>query len=516
MKKLLAILILGLGSFPAFAQQEQNASYIADPARKDLPANERGTIIERTLDSSTIYPGTTRSISIYVPKQYDGKTPACLLVCLDGAVYYKMTTVMDNLIKSGEIPITIGVFINPGTIKDKNGKVIRYNRSNEFDKTDGTFAKFIETEVLPLAESITLDDGRRIKLSKLASDHAITGASSGGIASFVAAWERPDLFSRVYCTVGTFVAMRGGNDLPALVRKTEPKALRIFLHDGNKDAWNPLFGDWFEYNVLMESALNFAGYEYSYKWDRSNHNIKHGASLFPDVMRWLWRGYPNAPVKGKSLNNMLSTLLVDGEDWEPTENSSADIIFGEADSKIFSKSTRTQQTITLHNGNTYGVNNNGDIWLKPSESKPAKLNTLPNAGNRIAIYPDASLLIQTEKASNWLISYTINENGELENGQRFYWLHNPLNHSQEQPCSMLFDTLGNLYVATASGLQICDQNGRVRAILPYPIEGVTDMKMIGNTIYITNKDGECYQRKLATQVHSPSDVPSTPKSQGQG
>lgn len=498
------------------AQQAQNASYPDDPAMIIRPETSRGTVIERTLDNSAIYPGTTRTIQIYIPKQYDGHRPACLLVCLDGAVYYKMTTVMDNLIFTGEMPVTIGVFVNPGVIYDKEGNVVRYNRSNEFDRIDGTFAHFLESEVLPMVENITLEDGRSLKLSQNASDRAITGASSGGICSFVAAWSRPDLFSRVYCTVGTFVSMRGGHTIPALIRKTEPKPLRIFLHDGEFDAWNPLFGDWFEYNKLTEAALNFAGYEYTYKWDRSKHNIYHGAKLFPDAMRWLWRNHPHAPKAGKSLNNMLSTVLVDSMKWESCDAGIFTTAINNKNNKNFPKSIKTSNSITLHNGNTYGVTENGEIWLKQNKEKPIKLNAMPSGGTEIAIYPNGNQIIQTEKHSNWLISYTVNEDGTIDNGEQFYWLHNTPNQIQSEPCDMFFDTLGNLYVATTSGIQIADQNGRVRAILPSPEGNVTSMKMIENTIYILTDTGKAFSRKLATKAHNPIEPPITPKSQGQG
>lgn len=504
-------------SIQAVAQQAQNASYPDDPARETRPESSRGIVIERTLNNSQIYPGTTRTIQIYIPKQYDGHRPACLLVCLDGAVYYGMTTVMDNLIFTGEMPVTIGVFVNPGVIYNKEGNVVRYNRSNEFDRIDGTFARFLETEVLPMVENITLEDGRKLKISKEASDHAITGASSGGICSFVAAWSRPDLFSRVYCTVGTFVSMRGGHTIPALIRKTEPKPLRIFLHDGEYDAWNPLFGDWFEYNKLTEAALNFAGYEYTYKWDRSKHNIYHGAKLFPDAMRWLWRGHPNAPKAGKSLNNMLSTVLVDSLTWEeinPTQHST--IYSHNSAQSAFAKKLNITNSITLHNGNIYGVNDNGEIYLKRPDEKPIKLNTLDNCGNEIAIYPDATLLIQTEKHSNWLIAYTINEDGTISNGEQFYWLHNITNRTQSEGHSPFFDTLGNLYIATESGIQIADQNGRVRAILPSPEGVITQMAMYDNVIYITTDSGKMFRRTLKTTAHNPTNTPITPKSQGQG
>lgn len=515
--KLILTAVIILSAFSLSAQQAQNASYPDDPARIAMPADQQGTVIDRTFDNSTIYPGTTRTIKIYVPKQYDGSTPACLLVCLDGAVYYGMTTVMDNLIATGEMPTTIGVFVNPGVIYDKEGNVVRYNRSNEFDRIDGTFARFLETEVLPMVENITLEDGRKLNISKRAADHAITGASSGGICSFVAAWARPDLFSRVYCTVGTFVSMRGGHTIPALIRKTEPKPLRIYMHDGEFDAWNPLFGDWFEYNKLTETALNFAGYEYTHRWDRSKHNIYHGAKLFPDAMRWLWRGYPNAPKAGKSLNNMLTTVLADSCNWEEATQIDRDAIFAHnAAQSAFAKKLNISNSIALHNGNAYGANENGELWLKRPNEKPIKLNTLPNGGNEIAIYPNATLLVQTEKHSNWLIAYTINEDGTLSNGEQFYWLHNTPNRTQIEGNSPFFDTLGNLYIATESGIQIADQNGRVRAILPSPEGSIARMAMHDNVIYILTDSGKVFNRKLKTAAHNPASAPITPKSQGQG
>lgn len=517
LKSIIVISSILLGTTSVNAQQVQNAAYPDDPARIAMPVEKRGIVIERTMNNSSIYPGTSRTIKIYIPSQYDGKKPACLLVSLDGAVYYGMTTVMDNLIATGEMPTTIGVFVNPGVITNEKGDVIRYNRSNEFDRIDGTFARFLETEVLPMVESITLDDGRKLLLSKEAADRAITGASSGGICSFVAAWSRPDMFSRVYCTVGTFVSMRGGHTIPALIRKTEPKPLRIFLHDGEFDAWNPLFGDWFEYNKLTEAALNFAGYEYTYKWDRSKHNITHGAKMFPDAMRWLWRNHPHAPKAGKSLNNMLTTVLKDSMTWEKIDDINQATLFDSNTAKDkFGKAQKITNSLTLHNGNSYGVNENGEIWLKRQDDKPIKLNTLPNAGSEIAVYPDATLLIQTEKHSNWLYAYTINNDGTLSNGEQFYWLHNTPNRTQTEGHSIFFDTLGNLYIATESGIQIADQNGRVRAILPSPEGIITRMTIKGNTLYIVTDSGNTYSRVLATEAHTPGDIPVTPKSQGQG
>ena len=218
-------------------------------------------IIKGTLKSKLHYPGTEREIQVYVPDAYDASSPACLYVGLDG-ILCNAPNVMDSLIAVGKMPVTIGVFIQPGVIKDKDGNVVRYNRSNEFDMTTGTFASFINDEVLPWVENLTTARGLPIKLSHRGADGMIFGLSSGGIAAFTAAWHRPELFSRVFCGVGTFVAMRGGNDLQAIVRKSEPRPLRIFLQDGTNDVWNPLFGPrfgtglrWLRRSLRLERLL---------------------------------------------------------------------------------------------------------------------------------------------------------------------------------------------------------------------------------------------------------------------
>ncbi|MBO4986455.1 MAG: hypothetical protein J6C48_01620, partial [Paludibacteraceae bacterium] len=336
MKHLFSTLFILFFALSSLAQQAYNIRSPYDPATVPMPEQMRGEIIQFTLDDSHIYPGTERQILVYIPQAYTSDKPACLLVCMDG-ILYDATTVMDNLIASGEIPVMIGVFVNPGVVYDAEGEVVRYNRCKEFDSTDDLFVTFIETEVLPKVEGMQTASGKTIHLSHDANDRAITGASSGGIAAFTAAWNRPDLFSRVYTTVGTFVAMRGGHEYPAIIRKTEPKPLRIYMQDGWYDVWNPIFGEWFEYNVLMESALNFAGYEAFHKWDRGNHNIKYGTLAFPDAMRWLWKGYPAPVQKGWSNNGMLQDILQQGEDWQelalPVAIDSQNI-FATADSSI--------------------------------------------------------------------------------------------------------------------------------------------------------------------------------------
>ena len=546
-------IVLSIGN--AIAQQAYNVRSPYDPATQKVAEEMRGEVIKFTMADSQVYPGTEREILVYVPQQYDGITPACLLVCMDG-ILYDATTVMDNLIASGEMPVTVGVFVNPGVVYDEAGEVVRYNRCKEFDSTDDHFATFIEAEVLSKVEGMKTESGKTITLSQDANDRAITGASSGGIAAFSVAWNRPDLFSRVYTTVGTFVAMRGGHEYPAIVRKTEPKPLRIYMQDGWYDVWNPIFGEWFEYNMLMESAFNFAGYEVFHKWDRGNHSIKYGTLAFPDAMRWLWKGYPAKVQKGWSNNGMLQEILIEGEDWHEVEiPAGVSELFAGADSAalfavgadIYKVSVdKVMQVGMLKSGERMmgeGLTVRGSSLYKDGlkvadgliglqavqELKDSRYVALCDArakskGNvwvvntgcrALAVAPDYRFCVTGEEKTHHLISTIIGRDGEMKYSEPYYYMHDLSNGVLQPAGNMAFDTKGNLYVATEMGVQVADHNGRVRAILSLPAGGVKSLAFSGNYLYVVCGD-RMFVRKMKSEGHSPKNGSVMYKSQGQG
>ena len=195
----------------------------------------KGDTIRFTFDQSKVFPGTTREVSVYIPKQYDPSKPACVYVGQDGGGF-KASEAFDALIAAKEIPVTIGVYVQHGRVKAPSKDALdRFNRSYEYDGLGDGYARFLLDELLPEVEKKTAPDGRPIRLSKDGNDRAIGGASSGAICAFTAAWERPDAFRRVFSAIGTYVGLRGGNEYPTLIRKVEPKTIRIFLQDGSKD-----------------------------------------------------------------------------------------------------------------------------------------------------------------------------------------------------------------------------------------------------------------------------------------
>jgi gluconolactonase len=352
--------LLVLSSFLVFVTLLA-AGPAADPPRgADIP---KGEVTKYSFNQSKIFPGTVRDYWIYVPKQYDPKKPACVYVGQDGKGF-NAPAAFDRLIHNKEMPVTIGVFVRPGVVKALSDKALdRFNRSYEYDGLGDNYARFLLEELLPEVEKKTTADGRAIRLSHDGNDRCIGGGSSGAVCAFTAAWERPDAFRRVFSAIGTYVGLRGANNYPTLIRKFEPKPIRIFLQDGSADL-NIYGGDWWMANQEMERALRFAGYEVNHVWGEGGHSGQHGTQIFPDAMRWLWKDWP-APVKAGAGSRQLQEILLPGEDWKlvakgytftegPAVNAKGEVFFND-----------------IPNSKTYKIGLDGEVSLFLADSKRA-------------------------------------------------------------------------------------------------------------------------------------------------
>lgn len=267
------------------------SEYVLGPDSVPQEGVPTGTVEKRTWDASRIYPATTHEYWVYVPAQYRDTEPAAVMVFQDGQLYVepeglvRAPTVFDNLIHKGEMPVTIGIFVNPGM------KEIPWDqRTNQYTPLDDTYARFLLEEIVP-------EVGRDYNLTAEAAGRAIAGMSDGGLASFTVAWGRPDAFSKVVSHVGSYTRLEGGSRYPYLIRQTRgnPKPIRVFLQDGENDI-NLAEGNWALANLQMDSALMFARYDYRFEMGTGGHDLRHGGAVFPDTLRWLWRDYPG--VKG--------------------------------------------------------------------------------------------------------------------------------------------------------------------------------------------------------------------------
>ncbi|MDG1891852.1 MAG: alpha/beta hydrolase-fold protein [Verrucomicrobiota bacterium] len=250
----------------------------------------KGTVTAYVWDGSEVYPETWRLYWVYVPVQYDPDRPSALMVFQDGSNFlqgkdhFHAPGVFDKLIHLGEMPVTIGVFINPGKVGfPQRDQDQLEHRSLEYDSAGDAYARFLLDEILP-------EIGRHYRLSNDPEMRAICGNRSGGVCAFTVAWERPDAFGKLVCHMGSFVNIRGAYSYPALIRKTERKALRVFLQGAMTDLDN-VHGNWSLANKQMEAALRFMKYDYRMVWGTEGHDLSHAARIFPQTMRWLWRDF---------------------------------------------------------------------------------------------------------------------------------------------------------------------------------------------------------------------------------
>jgi len=280
--------------------------YKLGPDSKVIDGVPQGKWVGPTILPSQVFPGTQHTYYVYVPAQYDPAKPTALMILNDGQAMMadpgdvQAQHVLDNLIYRKEIPVMLGVFINPGRTPDQPEPTPRdwgdntTNRRDEYNPPTDKYARVIVDELLPALK-------KDYNISPDPDLHGIMGASSGGCAAFAVAWFRPDVFHKVITIVGSFTDIRGEYIYPELVAQADKKPIRIFMQDGRNDNRRPgnqpnvLNNDWFYQSVRLESALEKKGYEINYTWGIGNHGQKQGGAVLPEMMRWLWRDQPVDP-----------------------------------------------------------------------------------------------------------------------------------------------------------------------------------------------------------------------------
>jgi enterochelin esterase-like enzyme len=260
------------------------------------PANPKTLIVEtHPIDYQ-------RTITVYIPAQYVPGTPAPILVTHDGPQLGRpdrnLPTVLDNLIAQRRVPVQIAIMIANG-----GGDAQGSERGREYDTMSGTYAEFIEAEVLPAVERTY-----GVKLTKDPEARATMGSSSGGAAAFIMAWYHPELYRRVITTSGTFVNQQwpfdpatpgGAWDLHArLIPQSPARPIRLWMGVGDRDNYNPNvmrddMHDWVEANHRMATVLAAKGYRYQYVFAL---NVGHGMGaarqqITAHALEWVWKDF---------------------------------------------------------------------------------------------------------------------------------------------------------------------------------------------------------------------------------
>jgi len=471
------------------------AQYTLGPDSQRHDGVPRGGLKKFTwVSKGGMYPGIERDYWVYVPAQYNASKPACLMVFQDGEGMiredgsYRVPIVFDNLIQQGDMPVTIGVFINPGVLPQGGSDVPPlFNRSYEYDSVDDRYVRFLTEEILPAVK-------KQWSISDDPNNRAIAGASSGGIAAFTAAMLRPDAFRRVLSFIGSYTNLRGGNQWPDLIRKMEPAPLRVFLQDGNHDL-NIFAGNWWMANQDMASALEYRGYDLKFITGTEGHNGKQGGAVLPDALRWLWRDWPNPIAKPDKAPDGhfadIGNITDPSSDWElvgegygftegPAVDKNGNVFFADvAKNRIYKVDAATgkvslfrestggtsglmfgrdgrlyaaqngdkrvvaydpdgQRTVLAQSvgSNDLAVSKGGEVyftdpstkrvWLIDAQGKLRAVNNTLQFPNGIRFSADERMLFVADSATRWIWSFQVQPDGSLENGEPFYRLELPL------------------------------------------------------------------------------------------
>ena len=568
-----ALTLLGcisLAGQPARAADD----YKLGPDSMQQPDVPKGEVTYFKAKNSKVFPGSEHDVWIYVPKQYDAAKPACVMIFQDGGGFqdrnggFRVPVVFDNLIAKKQMPVTVAIMINPGVVPPSAPTALpRYNRSFEYDDPTDRYARFLLEEILP-------EVGKKVNLSQNPDDCGLCGASSGGIASFVAAWTRPDRFHRVISYIGSFTDLRGGNTFASDIRKYEPRPLRVFMQDGSADQ-DIYSGSWYIGNQDVAAALRFARNDVQFVVGTQGHSGQQGASILPDALRWLWRDYP-APIRAATATPQpIMNILLPNEAWQPVTapftagalaaDSAGDVCvsarpsgqihkiapdgsmslfvdskqdvsalaFGpdgrlyaaqNAVKRIVAYDTAGKETVVVKGVTVSGltIGHQGEIYL--TDAKDGKIYFIGKDGRKVladagqpnasglALTPDQTLL-QVASPGKLLTCYQIQPGGTLGAKQEFFDIHIPYSMPSSGANGMTTDTLGWLYVATQSGIQMLDQAGRVNGIIANPERRAASAVVFGGAnhdILTIVAEGKIFRRKTKAKGVLSSEPPIKP------
>jgi enterochelin esterase-like enzyme/sugar lactone lactonase YvrE len=487
-----------------------------------------GTIKQFVFTQSKVFPGTVRDVTLFIPAQYDAGKPACVYVKTDG-FNPREKTLLETVIATKEVPVTVGVFVKPGTLPaPMKGTADRRNRCFEYDAVNDNNVRFLVEELLPY-----IAKEHQLNLRTDGNDRCISGGSSGGIAAFTAAWNRPEAFSRVYAASGSWVAFRGGHEFPTMVRKFEARPIRAFVTTATRDMENAA-GDWFLLDQEMDKALKFSGYDYQFRIIDGGH-VQGYAEHWQEAMAFLWRDWPQRVKAGPSAPR-AQEFLVPGEEWKlvaegfkstrgPACNAAGEVFFADtsnnkihrigldgkvsvfvedtaqahcvtvgADGSLFTiseKSGKLMRYDTAGKGNvvmddivghsilarpdgSLYVTTNGDkpnspgsVWLIKDGHKK-QVDTGIKFATGMAYRPDQWLLSVADGHSKWVYSYQISADGTLTNKERFFHLYVADWDDDAGAESVCYSIEGRQFIATRSGIQITADDGPTQVILTVP------------------------------------------------
>ena len=347
-------------------------------------------------------PGCASTFSAWAP---DGLRENAALYLLMEHDCETMREIIAPLMASGAIPQGIILWSWPGSLTPgAPGAAVRRMRATQYDQPGTAFPDFLVEELVPAAEAAL-----GTKVSPSPDLHFITGGSSGGFCAWNAAWYRNDFFHRVFLSSPSFLAMRGGEETMAIVRKCETRPIKAFVTLGSVEP-DYFFGDSFYVAMNAVGALRHAGYDCRFSlFEHEGHCAnRQDPALWNEMLPWLFDGWKTNPAVRPPGNPIrVANLLAEGSRWEPCDRAMP---------------PPARETLSTDRGRRYRVASDSRFVLADTLDADGRatgtyaLSTLHIAwnarqvgANALALLADDRVLVATELGVQGVVSFGITD-----------------------------------------------------------------------------------------------------------
>lgn len=533
--------------------------YVPGPDSKSQPGVPKGKVTKYSFGDSKIFPGTTRDYWVYVPAQYDGAKATPVMIFQDG-IQYSAPDVFDNLIHRKEIPPLIGVFVMHGRVKAPTPDALdRFNRSYEYDGLGDIYARFLLEELLPHIVSnqglnlSTNGNDRAIAGASSGGVCAFTAAwerpddfrrvftSVGTYVGLRGANVYPTLIRLTETKPIRIFLQDGSNDLNIyggdwwMANQEMERALVFSGYDVNH-SWGDGGHNGKHATAVFPDALRWLWRDYPtpINADPGRNSKQPLMEIIKPDEGWeiVGEGYgftegPTPNAKGEVFftdirNNRIHKIGLDGHVSVFIENTGAanGLCFGpdgylyacqdgrkqivaydeNGNEKVITRDVQSNDIAVGNNGNIYFSDPpNKQVWLITTNHQKRVVDSGISLPNGVRFSPDQSLLYVADSRGQFIYSFQVQPDGSLAHKQKYYYLHLVDGSGQSGADGLAVDRDGRLYVATEMGIQICDQAGRVNAILPKPQnKRMANLTFGGekfDTMYVACSD-KIYRRKV--------------------
>ena len=450
-----------------------------------------GVVHEGEYTSTKYYVNAVFPYQVYIPACCEGKANCGVIVDCDGLNGAEAAAV-EFLQASGKAPACVSIGVTAGYLPKGNREGFDRNlRFLTYDMATGRYADFVVDELIPY-----LTEKYHLNLSGSPDMHLISGGSSGGICAWNMAWHRNDYFHRVYASSPSFLAMGNGEADPFLIRKYEPKPIRVFT-DYSENEPDDYFGSSFVVAQNFERALWFAGYDFKCDYHHGEGHCSRRCDYEHAVFRmlYLWDRWQDTPVEVNKLSTRMEKIIPIGSKWEKAQYD-----FGD------------HKTVKTALGDYIAKDN--EVVFRSGGAENVLCDSFENI-SAIALSCDKWRLYIADKKRRCIYAASIAADGTFDGVYLFASLHVPTECVDPGVYDMCVDTEDRIYAATEMGIQCVRSFGLVDGILLNPEKApVEAIELLADgKLYVRSKES-VFSRELQDKQPNLPDVIYEPRQIG--